>query len=266
MNKWQLCRQLKYVLESMVWPGGSNPVFSNCEISAVPAAQLIGRLRHPFAVVHPPSSTNERETTKKQSLTLNIEIFQEHENDEYGRSVVVGGNHDPSTNTSTEGRGLLEIEQLLTDTLHAQALIDGIRYFSITRSGNIQGQTTGKKTRAMKTLTLEVGMFEEETYPDVYKLSGSVSGSDVVLAWTDNPDRFDRLHIVICRKSGSNPTGPTDGFLANVLPGVQTYTDTAPGSGAWNYAAFAAYDKRFVDTPSAATDYAAGNFTSVTVP
>ncbi len=97
-----------------------------------------------------------------------------------------------------------------------------------------------------------------------FKATGGVGS--VALSWTLPPARFDRLKIVLVRKSGSSaPSSVTDGTVVTLSGDLATSKTDTLAAGTYSYSIFAAYDETHA-TPTTAEQYsAAASVTGVVV-
>lgn len=266
MDIWQCLRQVKWKLEKLTWSDSpQEKIFSQVVISDVPIRNLIGLIRHPFAVVHSANTNSEAENPLKQSISFDIDIFTENQNDRYGESVLVGAITDVTSGSSL-GKGIAQLDRAVKSLLATLSKEDGFRYWNSIKSSRGDGMIQNDVAWATRTISFSGGIYQSESYTNPSAIALTQNGNDVNITWVDAPQRFDTFNYIIRRKSGSNPTGPSDGIAVGTTAiGVQSITDTAPGAGTWYYGIFAAYDSSLNSTPTTATNYSSGIFSSITV-
>lgn len=271
MNTWQITRQIRHLLKSATWTDSPNDaVFSGVYISDNSTFDLLDRadFRAPWCVVRSPSTTADRQNPLFQRLSITVDVMTIQENDAYGEAVIVGGNHTV-TSGSSAGKGLAQIEQEVYNAIANLGRLSGVRHAAVMQSARGQAGGIDGGSWASRSYTIEVINYQEEFYPVVSGLSVSNSGGDAVLVWTDPPSRFDLLNIVVRRGTNTGdaaPTSVTGGTsVGTAALTAETITDTAPGSGTWNYSVFAAYDSSYAATPATATDYSAAVTTQLVI-
>ena len=94
-------------------------------------------------------------------------------------------------------------------------------------------------------------IIQGETNPpgDVTQLAAEPGDGQVVLTWIDPPDADLGGVLVLARDDGVFPTGPNDAnavVVADVLPGVETVTDTGLNNGVQQLYKVFAYDQEFI--------------------
>lgn len=266
MDMWQVIRQLRWKLKNLSWTDSpQDTIFSQVVISDVPAQQLIGLVRHPFVVIHTPNTTSEAENPLKAGINFDLEIYTENNNDRWGEAVILGAVTDVTSGSSV-GRGIMQLDRVVKALLSSLGKEDGVRYWNSLKSSRGSGVIQQDVAKTIRVISFSGGIWEAESYTDATGLTLTQSVNDVVVTWDDPPQRFDTLNLVVRRKAGSNPTGPTDGSAVGTPAyGDETITDTAPGAGTWYYGVFVAYDSSLNSTPTTATDYSDGLFGSITV-
>lgn len=270
MTIYQALRQLEYLADALTWPTSSKRIFANESVvySALPWRMLMQHLRWPWCVFSLISATNHPETQGIVNVTFRAAIGAKQENDRYGRMVLTGGRQAATTEDS-DNKGLLQLKTKLTNELSQLTQANGILFGVRETAMGVGGGEVENQPAAVIEVDYQAIVWDgAHHYPDVYNLAGAQDGSDVDLTWSEDPPaRFDRIStdgIIVCRKTGSNPTGPTDGALGTVDIGAKEYTDTAPGAGTYYYGVFAAYDETN-ETPATAESYSDGKFVTVVV-
>lgn len=263
MNDWQIVQQVQFRLRKATWPDSpSEVVFSpgavlvSGGITEEAMAQITAR---PIVLIAPGAWQADPELAGLGTTTITIRLLDFKE-DRAGESVLVGGNRKASGGIgSSEGRGLLEVEEEVLRALERMNDVVGIRI-----AGNFKGATEAVYVQDMgyvasRVLTFEVDATRARYYhaPQRLVLTPQGGGSGVIAgAWALPPDRFDfhaaaspmaaRGRIIVRRSSGlTAPQSITDGTGVTLSGDFATsFTDT-PGVGAtyWSYTVFAAYDE-----------------------
>lgn len=260
MNTWQIPQQIAFLLQCARWEdSGQEVVFDKRSVlvsSAVVFEALPGI--HPIALVSPGQGTPDPELIGLSSDAFNVRLILGRD-DQVGEKVLIGGNRKPSGGQgSSEGRGLLEIEEQVLRTIERLDDVVGIRIGGGFRTvpEAVYDQQMGYL--AARVLTFEIDVTRARYYHPPRDLVATALGSgQVSLTWAMPANRFDfhdtlsipdlaaRGKIVVRRSAGSSPPAlPTTGQA--VLPQggdhASSLTDT-PGAGTWTYALFAGYDE-----------------------
>ncbi len=176
---------------------------------------------------------------------IGIRIYSHNESDQFGESAIIGGVLTGGSTTS-EGRGLLEIQREFYAVVKDMNDVDGIR-IRVKANSQADMQAEGSTTRIVfrdYVLTMEVDL--EEFFHTCSNLvaTDQANGGDVLLVWDVPPDRFDLFRVILRRASGAvAPTSITDGTGVTLSGDLATtVTDSIGSTGTFSYALFATYD------------------------
>lgn len=249
MNDWQLCRQVRYLLQQAKWEDGSTPVFapSSIIITAAPTEQALADRRTPIAVIVPAIAQIDPEFSADVvhlvRQEVRVTIVTATMGDALGENAVLGGNR-AGFNTSAN-RGLLEIGEKVRDALLRVDDDDGVRLslFAASAAGAQPGTSLGYV--AYREYVFIGRVTTQRSYRAPRAMTATGGSGEVALTFSLPATRFDTSHLVLRRASGSTApssvTGGTGVTLGSNLP--TSFTDTGLAAGTYSYALFMAYDE-----------------------
>jgi hypothetical protein len=269
VNRWQVARQLAWLLQQANWPGGYQ-VFApgSVVISSEPPANALAELRPPFCLIKPVGGASDPANPKIQKLTFNVIL-----------GAVVGGARlhgtalDGGVRTQgqlgSHGRGLLELEEVLGDTIDALGDVNGVRLVQ-RRVGDETPLVENDVVIAMSAVyRLEgVGVRDRFYAPLRDLVLTPRSHSTIEVSWANPDARWDwRRPIVRYAAGNTAPASPTAGIDASPNP-VNSSTQrsasnatnviASTGAGTFSFAVFAAYDETFSNTDERYSDQQPG--------
>lgn len=126
MNTWQVTRQLQYLLRARVWEDSATKVFdeNSVLITAAPREAALEQLIKPACLIRPMGATCDDEEPDLIQQEIAVTLAVVHAGDNYGEAPVVGGQR--TSQTSSVGRGLLEIEEELFTAVEFLNTDDGV--------------------------------------------------------------------------------------------------------------------------------------------
>ena len=115
-TSYDVVARVKVLLAAAVWPGGSR-AFSRVVITAgLDLASAAGAIRFPFCMISPGTMTVDDEEPDLVLQEFTVRLIAKVANDIWGETVIMGG-AGPAGGLVSEGRGLLELESVLFDTV-----------------------------------------------------------------------------------------------------------------------------------------------------
>ena len=135
MNRWQVARQIKYLLANYRWSGatsGTNYVFGqngSVHVTAGADPQAFRSLIFPVSLVRVGSAQTDPKHGEAHGLLesdFEITLASCIKGDAIGEHALIGANRYGGANSST-GRGLLELEEVLFDVIGEINNTSGIR-------------------------------------------------------------------------------------------------------------------------------------------
>ena len=122
MNTYQVSRQVKYILGLRRWEDNpaNEKVFGAAVVSVAPQAEAMNKFRYPLAMVVPGSATVDAEEMDLIDQAITVRVICMVEADGYGESPLIGAHR--RTSGSSDGRGILEIEEELFSSIARSAL------------------------------------------------------------------------------------------------------------------------------------------------
>ena len=251
MNTWQLCKQLKDLLQAREWEGDSgNIVFASSSVfsTAGPIDEdALGNRRTPFAMIYVLGSQvdptmNELPGLIRQEIGVRLAVSVP--GDAVGENPLMGAN-PTGTNpyTSSKGRGLLEVQEELLATIEYLGNSNGINIQSRASSAVASSVQQDNEYVCARDYTFEALVTSSRSYPPARSFASAESGGTVTLTWKNPAERFDFYQVIVRRGATSGAAAPTaiDGGTAIYNGTAATDTDI-PGAGTWNYSIFATYD------------------------
>jgi len=244
MNVWQATRQVRYLLEQRKWEdGGSNErVFADVVITS-PEMRIPALVDHrlPLAIITPLGSSADQELPGLLMQTIEIEVAVAVAGDDIAETAVIGGSR-AGGNTSSDGRGILEVEEELLAVIRQPSGAVGLRFQAISLLNTEIVANTDNGYIASRKYQMRVPLTDARFYhPCVNLTATDAGGGSVSLAWKLPATRFDTLGLVLRRASGSTPpAGPTDGTGVTVGANDTSVSDPA-GSGTFSYSLFRSY-------------------------
>ena len=232
MNSWQVAKQLRFLLKAATWADSpSNKVFGQVLVSNGPDDKAVGQMRFPFAMVSPLDTTADDTTPTLEMTRFQVRIVARVANDPWGESVLIGGPR--SSQGSSQGRGIMELEEALLDTVSSLNRTDGIRIRLDYKSATQAQVSNDLGYLGMRSYVLSALLTADRNYEAPSRLTAADLGSgNVLVSWTLPPARYDTLGIVLRRAAGTTaPATPTDGTGVTVGDDATSVTDTgAPGT------------------------------------
>ena len=128
MNARQLFEKVQEILQAAVWAGGSEPVFHDRAVMVTAytdPSEALKRAPAPLAVIRPGNATVDPEADEEPGLISQefiVTLVTRNPNDAIGEAALLGG-ASPDGRTTSENRGLLEVEEEL---LRAGGFLDGV--------------------------------------------------------------------------------------------------------------------------------------------
>ena len=232
MNSWQVAKQLRFLLRAATWPDSpSNKAFGQVLVSNGPADRAVGQLRFPFALVIPGAVTADDEEPTLERAQFEIRLVARVANDPWGESVLIGGPR--SSQGSSQGRGLMELEEVLLDNVATMNRTNGIRIRLDYKSATQAQISDDLGYVGLRSYQLEALLTADRNYEACSRLTAADLGSgNVAVSWTLPPTRYDTLGLVLRRAAGvTAPASPTAGTGVTVGDDDTSVTDTgAPGT------------------------------------
>ena len=258
--------QLKFILGNRIWPGGTEPVFPAVVISAGVDQEVLQQFRIPLAIIRPMGAAadpSENEEPKLIRQTYNVRTYVGVHNDGIGEGAIIGVQRTGGVITSL-GRGLLEIEEQLIETMSSLTGIDGTKIINRLRSMVDVTLFSERRHVAIREYQFEAMVGNARFYHPGTRLAATdLTGGSASLTWRLPPSRFDFVRMRLRRAAGgtppATPTSGTDVVLAD--PVNDTSVTDSPGAGTFSYSLFATYD----DLNEPATDETVANSIADTV-
>ena len=247
MNTYQVCRQVKYLIDQRRWEDNpsNESVFGAAVVSVAPQAEAMDKFRYPLAMVIPGSATVDEEEMDLLEQMITVRVICMVEADGYGESPLIGA-HRISTGSS-DGRGILEIEPELFAAIARSSGADGIE-IRLWSSSEVQAELVEDLGYVIaRDYTFGCLTTTTKTYPPPFKfvVKNSVGIGQGTAGWTNPAIRFDSYHVVLRYASGSIPP-PT----ISSGTGIPLLTDFATSvafsgfaAGSYAFSIFVTYDE-----------------------
>tara|TARA_R110000824_G_scaffold89186_2_gene218909 strand:+ start:53 stop:862 length:810 start_codon:yes stop_codon:yes gene_type:complete len=247
MNTYQVCRQVKYLIESRKWDDNESneSVFGAGVVSVAPQAEAMDKFRYPLAMVLPGSASVDAEEMDLLEQQITVRVICMVEADGYGESPLIGA-HRISTGSS-DGRGILEIEPELFAAIARSSGADGIE-IRLWSSSEVQAELIEDLGYVIaRDYTFGCLTTTTKTYPSPFrfKVVDSASAGQADLTWTNPAIRYDSFHVVARYSAGATApatiasgTGIT---LSSDFPTSVSVTGLAAGT--YSFSVFVTYDE-----------------------
>ena len=243
MNGWQVAKQLRHLLRAATWGDSpSDKVFGTVLVSQGPSDRAVGQLRFPFALVVPLDATADDDEPTLEFQRFEVRLVARVATDALGEAVLIGGSR--SSQGASGGRGILELEEVLMDTLADLNRTNGIRLRNTYKSAVEAQVDENLGYVGLRAYRLEAHLTVDRSYEGCSRFTAADLGAgNVAIRWTLPPDRYDTLGLVLRRASGiTAPTTPTSGTDITVGDDATSVTDTgAPGTV--SYALWRSYNE-----------------------
>lgn len=272
MNTWQLCNEIKRVLNSQIWTGTTaSQVFgsSSAIVTVGPDIEVGTAFRLPTALIRPLDAAVDPENNQQPDLLrqrIGLRLLNSVAGDPLGEAVLIGG-FWVSGDTETDGRGLLEIEEEVFNAIKLLSEDSGIK-IQLMASGAAGAQLIEELgVVAFRDYEFEAWVEQARHYPPATEFLAVATTASVSLTWV-NPftSRYDFRRMMLRRVAGSAPPGAATGTELTLASDTATsFTDTTSGSGVFSYAIFAVYDDR-QDPPATDREFSESDAFTVTVP
>lgn len=260
MNTWQNLRQIKKILSERRWDdnAGNDLVFGSVVVTAIPGDNADGHLIRPFVLVKPLNSVADDEEPGLITQTFECLLVSAAEGDALGENALIGAN--TLNRTTSPGRGLLEIEEELKQTIRKLTQVNGIalivRKVGSVAGGQIRG--SGAYT-AMRNFTFDLYCTDDKFYHPPPRLTAvdAAGGGNADLTWLLPPTRYDFDPIgnlgglVLRRSAGATPPADPTSGTGVAIGNFDTSVTDSPGAGQFSYALFAGFD----ETGSGSNDF-----------
>lgn len=252
MNMWQLLRQAQYVLRARAWTGGATKVFaSQSVLVSLARPQDLAGARLPAVILRPLSGSPDPRHRQQPGLlqrSFAATLVTGVMGDIFGEAPIVGSHR--AALTQSEGRGHLEVEEELLQTLGDLGAAGGVTIRLMTSSVPEPQQVEGLGHVVSTAYAFEAFVLRDRYYPGATQFLATRAGGNVGLSWALPPDRFDRLSVILRRAAGATPPATATAGTGVTLSGdlATTVTDS-PGAGTFSYSLFAAYDETGSGTP-----------------
>lgn len=263
MNSWQFAQQIKFELEKVAWPTGTQSVVFGAKgsvavFAGVPSEEQIPP-GFPWCLISIDGGDADEAHPEFITQTYTLLCAADATGDPMGEFSLIGGS--VADKGRSVGRGVLEVVERVRAAVGNLTGIDGAQIqlsLSSTGSPSPIGQTRHltlheQSLTALCTSTLN--------YVAPQKLQHD--GDDWTWQGPHVSDRFDFLQYRLVRKSGTSPsTDPSDG--TTVFTGEAT-TFTGVATAGNTYTIFADYNARSGATVDGSSSSEVGSFVVVTV-
>lgn len=263
MTPWQVLKQIDYLLGAEAWDESpTEKVFAAVKMTPGLSPEAQVELRAPFVLLNVEDAEMDEDEPRQMLQRFSAMLVVSSGQDAIGEAALVGGSRGGGQGSS-KGRGILEIEEKLIDTIAKLDQTSGVRLRLLAKGAVAAAVTDEGEYFASRTYTFEGICTVERHYHPALRFAATVAGPNVSLSWVLPPDRWDRKRMVLRRASGSTPPASATAGTGVTLSGdLATSVTDAPGSGTWSYALFAGYDETSSGSPER---YSASATKTVTV-
>lgn len=262
MNAWQVAKQIRYLLRNATWPDSPNDkVFGQVLIGEGVSEKAVSQIRFPFALIVPMDATADDEEPRLERQNYEVQIVARVANDPLGESTLIGGAR--SSAGSSGGRGVMELEEILLETIVTLDRSNGVRIRSDYKTAAESRFVEGMGYVGTRSYMFSALVTSSRSYESPSNLTAASLGSgDVSLSWTLPAARYDEIGLVLRRATGTTPpASPTDGTDVPVAADATSVTDTG-AAGSVSYSLWRVYNEHGGTTAERYSDLAASATTS----
>ena len=261
MNIYQITQQLKYLIQKRTWDDaagtGTNKVFNDNSVVVTvgPSETSFASMIPPICLIRPGSATSDPVADEDPNLLMQsfqILLGVVVPGDAVGQNALIGGNRQ--ANDSSKGRGLLEVEEQLLQSVGLLNSVNGVEMYNRTKSEATATLDDSNRYVAYREYGFEALCAVARYYPPCTRVTSADAGGagDCTVSYFIPPERFDGTGSPrILRVAGATPTTDPNDAGATVVQagaGVQplspmpySITDS-PGAGQFSYSVWAIYD------------------------
>tara|TARA_R100000808_G_scaffold6010_1_gene18025 strand:- start:6975 stop:7832 length:858 start_codon:yes stop_codon:yes gene_type:complete len=260
MNIYQITQQIKYLIQKRTWDDqtgtGSNLVFNSNSvcITVGPSENAFSSMIPPICLIRPGSANADPVADEDPNLLMQgfeILLGVVVPGDAVGQNALIGGNRQ--SNDSSKGRGLLEVEEQLLQSVALLNSVNGVEMYNRTKSEATATLDEASRYVVYREYGFEAMCAVARYYPPCTRVTAvDATGGDATISYFIPPERFDGVGSPrILRVSGATPTTDPNDAGATVVQagaGVQplspmpySITDS-PGAGQFSYSVWAIYD------------------------
>lgn len=126
MNEFTVAQRIKAILKAAAWTGSSSLVFGDVLVTAgVSREAYLSQLRWPFALILVGTTESDDDAADLAVARFTVKLAQRVAGDNTGEAAVIGG-AGPG-NLVSDGRGLLDLQARLYDSIQLLSAQDGIQ-------------------------------------------------------------------------------------------------------------------------------------------
>ena len=245
MNTWQALKQIKATLVAATWDDSpAELVFGDVVVSAGFDRESRPAVQFPLVRLRPLVLQVDEEEDALVVQRFELELTQQVRGDYTGEVSLIGGTRS-SGQGGSDGRGLLELEEVVLSELGELARAQGIGLRLDVASAAAASSDKDFGYLAFRIYEFEAWLAAGRVYPEASRLAASDAGSQTAsLTWANPSDRFDRSDLVLRRASGSTaPATIADGTDVSVGDSAESLSDAPGGAGTYSYSLFVGYDE-----------------------
>lgn len=245
---------MRYLLLAKRWTGSSTPVFheGGVKVSTGPDEMALSSMVTPCCLVRPGASQSDPVHGEEPDLlhaSVGVRVIAIRPGDAVGENPLIGGNRTGGQ-TSSKGRGILELEEEVFAAIEQLGDVDGVRVIgrAVGESDNVlvEDQPGGNvKYIAWRDHDFTIACTADRYYHAPRNLAVAQGGAgQASVTWALPPDRYDRYKIILRRAAGSTaPSSPSSGTGVTLASNLATSVTDACGVGTFSWAVFCAYDE-----------------------
>ncbi len=230
-------------------------------VTVGPDENAMWQRRFPLAMIRPGGSTADPTADEEPRLiqqNISVRLVQMVPGDDVGEMCMLGA-HQPElqgvssyteSKATSSGKGILQIEEIMLDTLKYLSISDGVTMLCRNKGGVDAVLNNQMGYVCWRDYQFEAQLTHERTFPSGSKFRTGGSG----VQWS-NPDRFDLFEMVVVSGSSVSQVSSWDG-TGDAGEGIVSFNGTAettssPGGAIKGL--YACYDD-YNNTPSERKD------------
>ena len=133
MNEFETAKTLRKILQYATWEGGGHAFGKVMVTAGVDLERVKSQLRFPLALILPGPAEFDDDSDQLQVARFTVKLVARVQGDPWGESVILGG-PGPGNARHSAGVGILQLQQVLYDSLKLLSATDGVQVQVISAS------------------------------------------------------------------------------------------------------------------------------------
>lgn len=236
------------MLKSQNWTGSSTPVFHPNSVLVAVGPEVgiveVGKIM-PVALIRPLSATSDPlhgEEPDYLQQDFEITLIVTIDGDRTGQNPIIGAHR--ASQTSSKGRGILELEEEVFNAVERLNTIDGVICQAVVTGAAQAEMAPDQHGLVYRDYTYRVYTTADRYYHPCRKFVATGGSGQVSMTWSLPPDRYDRYQVILRRASGATaPASATAGTGVTLSGNLATSVTDTIAAGTYSYSLWVAYDE-----------------------